>query len=90
MSWLAIIMVCATGMVILDSKGIVKKEIKKYSKEYCRNNLSTRHYDNWNCEDIAYQLRDNWIKDDLEYLLKQGYSFERGITELVEKGKITL
>ena len=90
MSWLAIIMVCATGMVILDSKGIVKKEIKKYSKEYCRNNLSTRYYDNWNCEDIAYQLQDNWVKDDLEYLLKQGYSFERGITELVEKGKITL
>ena len=90
MNWLAIIMVCATGMVILDSKGTVKKEIKKYSKEYCRNNLSTRYYDNWNCEDIAYQLQDNWIKDDLEYLLKQGYSFERGITELVEKGKITL
>ena len=90
MSWLAIIMVCATGMVILDSKGTIKKEIKKYSKEYCRNNLSTRHYDNLNCEDIAYQLQDNWIKDDLEYLLKQGYSFERGITELVEKGKITL
>ena len=90
MSWLAIIMVCATGMVILDSKGTVKKGIKKYSKEYCRNNLSTRYYDNWNCEDIAYQLQDNWIKDDLEYLLKQGYSFERGITELVEKGKITL
>ena len=90
MSWLAIIMVCATGMVILDSKGTVKKEIKKYSKEYCRNNLSARYYDNWNCEDIAYQLQDNWIKDDLEYLLKQGYSFERGITELVEKGRITL
>ena len=91
MSWLAIIMICATGIIIMDGKGTeVKKEVKTYSKEYCRNNLSTRYYDNWNCKDIAYQLQDNWIKDDLEYLLKQGYSFERGITELVEKGKITL
>ena len=91
MSWLAVIMICATGIIIMDGKGTeVKKEVKKYSKEYCRNNLSTRYYDNWNCEDIAYQLQDNWIKDDLECLLKQGYSFERGITELVENGRITL
>ena len=91
MSWLAIIMICATGIIIMDGKGTeVKKEVKKYSKEYCRNNLSTRYYDNWNCEDIAYQLQDNWVKDELEYLLKRGYSFERSIDELVEKGKITL
>lgn len=91
MSWLAVIMICATGIIIMDGKGMeVKKEVKKYSKEYCRNNLSTGYYDNWNCEDIAYQLQDNWVKDDLEYLLKQGYSFERSIDELVEKGKITL
>ena len=50
MSWLAIIMICATGIIIMDGKGTeVKKEVKKYSKEYCRNNLSTRYYDNWNC-----------------------------------------
>ena len=91
MSWLAIIMICATGIIIMDGKGTeTKKEIKKYSKEYCRNNLSARYYDNWNCEDIAYQLQDNWVKDELEYLLKRGYSFERSIDELVEKGKITL
>ena len=92
MSWLAIIIVCATGIIVLDGKGKEEIERKKnnYSKEYCRNNLSAKYYDNWNCEDIAYQLQDNWVKDDLEYLLKQGYSFERGITELVEKGKITL
>lgn len=91
MSWLAIIMICATGIIIMDGKSTeVKKEIKKYSKEYCRSNLSARYYDNWNCEDIAYQLQDHWIKDELEYLLKRGYSFERSIDELVEKGKITL
>ena len=91
MSWLAVIMICATGIIIMDGKGTeVKKEVKKYSKEYCRNNLNTRYYDNWNCEDIAYQLQDNWIKDELEYLLKRGYSFERSIDELVEKRKITL
>ena len=32
MSWLAIIMVCATGMVILDSKSTVKKRLKNIQK----------------------------------------------------------
>lgn len=91
MSWLAIIMICATGIVIMDGKGTeVKKEVKKYSKEYCRNNLSARYYSNWDCETLAYQLQDNWLKDDLEYLTRNGYSFGDAVYELVEKGKITL
>ncbi len=95
MSWLAVIMVCGIGMYLLDDKkeGDVKtnETIKKYSKEYCRQHLSVAYYDNWECERIARQIKDDYrIKDELEYLLKSGYSFERGIDELVKTDKINL
>ena len=93
MCWLAVIIVCATGIIIMDGKGGNENKqvsIKKYSKEYCRNNLSARYYSNWDCETLAYQLQDNWLKDDLEYLTRNGYSFGDAVYELVEKGKITL
>jgi hypothetical protein len=93
MTWLTVIMACAIGMVALgDSKtknfDKERNEMKKYSKDYCRENLSLRYFDNWKCEDIAYQLQDNWLKDDVEYLMRHGYSFEHAVTELIEDGKM--
>lgn len=91
MTWLTVIMACALGMMAIGRNGdMTKKEDRKYSYEYCRKNLSVNYYDNWRCEDIAYQLQDNWLKDDLEYLMRHGYSFERAVNELVEDGKMHL
>ena len=95
MMWLTTIVLCAAGMIILgeerkDIEKETKKEPEKYSYEYCRENLRKGYFTDWNCHDISKQLQDNWVKDELEYLLKRGYSFERSIDELVEKGKITL
>ena len=91
MTWLTVIIACAAGMVVLGGNNeMERKEMKKYSKEYCRANLSPKYYDNWNCENVAYQLQDNWLKDDLEYLMRHGYSFEFAVNELVEDGKMTL
>ena len=89
MTWLTVIIACAAGMIMLgETNDKERKEMKKYSKDYCRENLSPRYFDNWKCEDIAYQLQDNWLKDDLEYLMRHGYSFEHAVTELMEDGKL--
>lgn len=89
MTWLTVIIACAAGMIMLgETNDKERKEMKKYSKEYCRENLNDRYFDNWKCEDIAYQLQDNWLKDDLEYLMRHGYSFEHAVTELMEDGKL--
>ena len=62
MTWLTVIMACALGMMAIGRNGdMTKKEDRKYSYEYCRKNLSVNYYDNWRCEDIAYQLQDNWL-----------------------------
>lgn len=95
MSWLAVIMVCAAGMYLLDDRkeGDVKtnETVKEYSKGYCREHLSAAYYDNWECERIARQIREDYrIKDELEYLLKSGYSFERAVDDLVRTDKINL
>lgn len=100
MNWLAVIMMCSIGMYILGDKEGVKeskenkesnKNIKTYSKDYCRKHLSAAYYDNWDCERIARQIRDDYrIKEELEYLLRSGYSFERSIDELVKEEKINL
>lgn len=94
-----------TGLVVMSVIGIVllgnevthhesteecKHDAEKYSKEWIRENLSVRHYSDWDCHDIAWQMRDNWIRDDFEYLMRNGYSFEYAIDELVKKGKINL
>lgn len=62
----------------------------KYSKEWFRDNLSSRHYSNWDCQTIAYTIKDNWIKDDFERLLRNGYSVEYAVDELVSKNIIKL
>ena len=65
-------------------------KIDKYSKEWLRSELSIRHYCDWDCHDIAWQMRDNWIRDDFERLLRNGYSVEYAIDELVSKNVIKL
>ena len=82
------------GIAVLGSTSSEHKEeqhkVDKYSKEWFRDNLSSRHYSNWDCHDIAYTMRDNWIKDDFERLLRNGYSVEYAIDELVSKNVIKL
>lgn len=97
MNWLAVIAMCSIGMYILGDKEGVKetketnKNVKTYSKDYCRKHLSAAYYDNWDCERIARQIREDYrIKEELEYLLRSGYSFERSIDELVKEEKINL
>ena len=82
------------GLVVLGSTSSEHKEeqhkIDKYSKEWFRDELSIRHYSDWDCHDIAYAMRDNWIKDDFERLLRNGYSVEYAIDELISKKIIKL
>ncbi|MBQ8762457.1 MAG: hypothetical protein IJZ26_04035 [Clostridia bacterium] len=89
----ALAIVSALGIVALSGGETTKQQkstVKKYSVEYCKQNLNQNVFDSWNCQDIAYQLQDNWLKDDLEYLLRNGYTFQRAIEEFVEKGRIKL
>ena len=82
------------GIAVLGSTSSEHKEeqhkIDKYSKEWFRDNLSSRHYSYWDCQTIAYAIRANWIKDDFERLLRNGYSVEYAIDELVSKNVIKL
>lgn len=94
MEWLFVIAICAAGIIMLDDKKetvtINGKTYEKYSYEYCRENLSANHYDNWHCQGVAQQLKDNWIKDELEYLMRNGYSFERAVDYLINDGTMKL
>ena len=82
------------GIAVLGGTSSEHKEeqhkVDKYSKEWFRNELSIRHYSDWDCHDIAWQMRDNWIRDDFERLLRNGYSIEYAIDELVSKKIIKL
>lgn len=94
MTWLSVIILCGIGMAALKTKEVIEKELtkdpEKYSYEYCRENLRKNYFTDWNCTDISKQLRDNWVKDDVDYLMRNGYSFERAIDEMMEEGKIKL
>ena len=95
MMWLTTIVLCAAGMIILgeerkDIEKETKKEPEKYSYEYCRENLRKGYFTDWNCYDIADQLKDNWVKDDVEYLTRNGLPFEYAIDEMIENEKIKL
>ena len=92
---LTTIVLCAAGMIILgeerkDIEKETKKEPEKYSYEYCRENLRKGYFTDWNCHDIADQLKDNWVKDDVEYLTRNGLPFEYAIDEMIENEKIKL
>ena len=82
------------GLAVLGGTSSEHKEeqhkVDKYSKEWFRSELSIRHYSDWDCHDIAYAMRDNWIRDDFERLLRNGYSVEYAIDELVSKNVIKL
>ena len=82
------------GLAVLGSSSSEHKEeqfnTEKYSKEYFRSELSIRHYSDWDCHDIAWQMRDNWIKDDFERLLRNGYSVEYAVDELISRKIINL
>ena len=82
------------GLVVLGSGSSEHKEeqhkVDKYSKEWFRSELSIRHYSDWDCHDIAWQMRDNWIRDDFERLLRNGYSVEYAVDELISKNVIKL
>ena len=82
------------GLAVLGGTSSEHKEeqhkVDKYSKEWFRSELSIRHYSDWDCHDIAWQMRDNWIRDDFERLLRNGYSVEYAIDELVSKNVIKL
>ena len=95
MMWLTTIVLCAAGMIILgeerkDIEKETKTEPEKYSYEYCRENLRKGYFTDWNCHDIADQLKDNWVKDDVEYLTRNGLPFEYAIDEMIENEKIKL
>ena len=82
------------GIAVLGGTSSEHKEeqhkVDKYSKEWFRNNLSSRHYSDWDCHDIAYAMRDNWIKDDFERLLRNGYSVEYAVDYMIEHKVIKL
>lgn len=94
MTWLSVIILCGIGMAALKTKEVIETELtkdpEKYSYEYCRENLRSCYFTDWNCTDISKQLQDNWVKDDVDYLMRNGYSFERAIDEMMEEGKIKL
>ena len=82
------------GLAVLGGTHSEHKEeqhkIDKYSKEWFRDNLSSRHYGVGDCHDIAWQMRDNWIKDDFERLLRNGYSVEYAVDYMIEHEIIKL
>ena len=89
------LVVCSIiGIAVLGSSSSEHKEeqhnTEKYSKEWFRDNLSSRHYSDWDCHDIAWQMRDNWIKDDFERLLRNGYSVEYAVDYMIEHKVIKL
>lgn len=89
------LVVCSIiGIAVLGSTSSEHKEeqcnTEKYSKEWFRNELSIRHYSDWDCHDIAWQMRDNWIKDDFERLLRNGYSVEYAVDYMIEHNVIKL
>ena len=90
----SLVVLSMIGLAVLGGSSLEHKEeqhkLDKYSKEWFRSELSIRHYSDWNCHDIAWQMRDNWIRDDFERLLRNGYSVEYAVDELVSKNVIKL
>ena len=82
------------GLAVLGGTSSERKEeqlnTEKYSKEWFRDELSIRHYSDWDCHDIAWQMRDNWIKNDFERLLRNGYSVEYAVDYMIEHEIIKL
>ena len=89
------LVVCSIiGLAVLGGTSSEHKEeqhkVDKYSKEWFRDNLSSRHYSDWDCHDIAWQMRDNWIRDDFERLLRNNYTVEYAVDYMIEHNIIKL
>ena len=89
------LVVCSIiGIAVLGSTSSEHKEeqhkVDKYSKEWFRDELSIRHYSDWDCHDIAWQMRDNWIRDDFERLLRNNYTVEYAVDYMIEHNIIKL
>ena len=85
----------ALGAAALVSGGSEKEEAKEkeatvtYDRDYWREHLSARHYDNWQVQDVAKALQDSRVRNQLERYLNH-YDFERAVDELVADGEIRL
>ena len=84
----------ALGAAALVSGSSEKEETAKekeatYDRDYCREHLSARHYDNWQVQDVAKALQDSRVRNQLERYLNH-YDFERAVDELVADGEIRL
>lgn len=81
----------ALGAAALVSGSSEKEEAKEkeatYDRDYCREHLSARHYDNWQVQDVAKALQDSRVRNQLERYLNH-YDFERAVDELVADGEI--
>ena len=85
----------ALGAAALVSGTTEKEETAKekeatYDRDYCRENLSASHYDNWEVQEVAKALQDSRIRNQLERYLNHYSSFERAVDELVKDGEIRL
>lgn len=72
-----------------DGEENKEKEVT-YDKDYCREHLSARHYDNWEVQTVAKAIQDSRVREQLERHLDHYNSFERAVDELVKEGQIRL
>ena len=64
---------------------------EEYSFDYCRDKLRASRYSDYECHNLARQLRrDSDLQYDLEKLQRRGCRFDDAIDELKENGKIEL
>ena len=85
----------ALGAAALVSGSTEKEETAKekeatYDRDYCRENLSASHYDNWEVQEVAKALQSSRVRAQLEKYLDHYSSFERAVDELVADGEIRL
>ena len=52
--------------------------------------MPTQIYDNWNIDDITYQMRDNWNRQEFERLERNGYTTRYAIEYMIEHNNIKL
>lgn len=78
------------GSNLKRSEGLKTSSDIKFTREFVRNNLESWYYDNWQCEEIAYQLRDVWLTQEANQMLRRGYLFYEIIEEFRANGKLNI
>ena len=73
-----------------EKEETAKEKEATYDRDYCRENLSASHYDNWEVQEVAKALQDSRVRNQLERYLNHYSSFERAVDELVKDGEIRL